>query len=930
MKTHVFHHHPFIPTENYHPTINTLVKSIFLMIFCFIIPDYLYATADDPCNCTSFTSLGANDTETTITTAPPNCTRIRGTIIINNNITLSNLSLRMDTKAELRINSNVVIEDCFISTCGNVMWKGINVVEGKSLVLTGNVIKNAEFGVLFTGNATFTCTTNSFRENWVGLSAGRPYESPLNGVIINTLIPVIDNEFTCSSTLPDPYTGHPEYPSGWSSSSAIPYNKSLAALYVSGAEITFGALGLSGGEKNVISDHRNAFLVNNGTANIQGNIINNLVGEISRTQDVLLKNQYGMFAYNSTVLVEQNQFSDLKTGIVAEETGITANRNTITIDPQPAEEGRTLGIEVMTQDYCVITSNEIYDASYGIHLYYGSSPIDVSLNIIQNDFEDSGAAGIFLEVWKSPDLNMKENEITLTSQIKATGIKLMISSLMTVQDNTIRFINEEDDGESNTGISMEEIHTSYFDHNTITGTLEEMVTDNAGWRMNVTGINTLFCNPISGFNSDMVISAMNPGNKLITNEFGDADCGLVLRTPTYLGEQEHFGNIWIGSYDSGFGAFIDGNNELSTAQRSRFRVDPSDGPSGTILPVYGPSSVSNEWFISESGATKICETPPPSPAPIAGDLADLVTEDIDFEDFESEMTWLAKAHVFKQILDHSSLLSNATLDSFYNAEYLTDFGLLLALEHRLHSSSFLETYDRTDLVLSIHAMMDSISQIDSILTTSPVNVQDYRDDRILVAAELADSMVVWLGIMESERTERISTLEEILEELDEISTSIHIEDAFQTSLIGYVKTRLQNSLSSGELDTLLDIASQCLWEAGLAVFYAQSVYSFLKDTSFASNPFSCAEPLPLISGLNSYEHHDLKAWPNPGGGLYQYEYNENIGTFILSDITGRIIKSGNVHQGPNELNLTDVPPGLYYLTVTGQSRKLRSIKIIHQ
>jgi hypothetical protein len=119
------------------------------------------------------------------------------------------------------------------------------------------------------------------------------------------------------------------------------------------------------------------------------------------------------------------------------------------------------------------------------------------------------------------------------------------------------------------------------------------------------------------------------------------------------------------------------------------------------------------------------------------------------------MTWLAKAYVFNQILDHGSLLSNSILDSFYTAEYLTDFGLLLGLEHRLHASSFLETYDRTDLVLSIHGMMDSIAQIDSILTTSPVNVQDYRDDRILVTAELADSMVVWLGIMESERTERI-------------------------------------------------------------------------------------------------------------------------------------------------------------------------------
>lgn len=342
----------------------------------------------DPCDCLSYTTIGSNGTVTNLgNQALSGCIRVMGTLSINQNTVWNNLRIRMAEGSEIRVDSELVMSNSFLSGCGS-MWKGIRVTAGHQLEIDSNIIKDAEFGVLLENNTSFKCQYNEFRENFVGIAVGRPYEAPQAGITIFPNDDIIGNQFTCSEPLPDPYPGQ-FYDPSWPADASIPYDRTFAAVYLSGATgLNIGAYGLSGNERNVIDSTRNGFIINNSSTIIVGNTITSLLGGISRNLEVTSKNQYGVFALKSVIRVDNNSFKEVKTGIVAEECDFQTHRDTILINPQISSSGRTIGIEATLPTRCSILNNVIDDASIGIHLYYGSVGFDVAQNTISNDFED--------------------------------------------------------------------------------------------------------------------------------------------------------------------------------------------------------------------------------------------------------------------------------------------------------------------------------------------------------------------------------------------------------------------------------------------------------------------------------------------------------------------------------------------------------------
>lgn len=903
------------------------------MLFLFILESHLTIVGQpaDPCGCSSFTNIGTINTVTNLGSQTlTGCVRIMGTLAITQTTTWDSLRIRMTEGSEIRVDAELTITNSFLSGCGQ-MWRGIRVTPAGQLDIESNIIKDAEFGVLLENNTTFRCQYNQFRENFVGIAVGRPYEAPQPGITIFSNDVVLGNHFTCTGPLPDPYPGQ-FYDPGWPAVVDIPYNRTFAAVYLAGATgLNIGAYGLTGNERNVVDSARNGFIMINSSAHIAGNTITTLQGSISRAPEVPSKNQYGVFAYQSVVIADDNSFRGVKTGIVADECDFQAHRNTIVINPQLSSVARTVGIETTLPTRCSILNNVIDDASIGIHLYYGSVAFDISRNTITTDFEDEGSKGILVNVWKSPNLLMDRNTITLDSQVRSDGIKLMFTGLMEVSNNTIRIFNDNSDGESNTGISMEEFHTSEVSRNHILGSLIDMLTDNAGLRMNVTGINNLFCNDVMGYNEDFLISAMNPGNLLTANVFDDSDIGLQLNTPTFLGKQEHLGNRWEGQYASAFGAFISGSNELQTALNSQFFTDTTDAASGILLPDYGPLNIVGDWFKPQPGSTLTCEPPPPSPAPIATDLADLLVTDMGYDDFEEEMIWLSKAHIFKQILDHSSLMSNAVLDSFFNAEESTAFGMILALENQLHQSSYSSVQSKSTLTATITDLMEGIGVIDSILVNNPHNYQYLLANRDSLVLDLTDSVEVWGADMDKSHDDRTTKLNGIFDELDEISSAVHLEDALLFTLKSSIQEKLGNAISSSDLSVLLAIANECVWEGGPAVFYAQSLYSKLMDTTFSPNPLPCVIAEPLISGISSIEGLvSLKLYPNPNNGKFMFSYLQEGAHFQIWNSSGIPVLSGLAQKGDNYIDMISFPAGLYFILVSSNKGEKLSGKFIIQ
>jgi hypothetical protein len=82
----------------------------------------------------------------------------------------------------------------------------------------------------------------------------------------------------------------------------------------------------------------------------------------------------------------------------------------------------------------------------------------------------------------------------------------------------------------------------------------------------------------------------------------------------------------------------------------------------------------------------------------------------------------------------------------------------------------------------------------------------------------------------------------------------------------------------------------------------------------------CTNPSDIcqVTGLASNNNLDFKLFPNPTNGSVRIElpYNGD-GNWILSDISGRQIKTDNIANGEKimELNLSDLPSGTYFITI---------------
>jgi hypothetical protein len=74
----------------------------------------------------------------------------------------------------------------------------------------------------------------------------------------------------------------------------------------------------------------------------------------------------------------------------------------------------------------------------------------------------------------------------------------------------------------------------------------------------------------------------------------------------------------------------------------------------------------------------------------------------------------------------------------------------------------------------------------------------------------------------------------------------------------------------------------------------------------------------LTTGLASNKNLNFKLFPNPTKGTVRIELpNSGDGNWLLSDISGRQIKTDNIANGEKimELNLSDLPSGTYFITI---------------
>ena len=72
------------------------------------------------------------------------------------------------------------------------------------------------------------------------------------------------------------------------------------------------------------------------------------------------------------------------------------------------------------------------------------------------------------------------------------------------------------------------------------------------------------------------------------------------------------------------------------------------------------------------------------------------------------------------------------------------------------------------------------------------------------------------------------------------------------------------------------------------------------------------------SGVEDHEMGDFKVWPNPSSGLFHVEMDKNAEVQVI-DMSGRVVFSGKFLAGNAQIDLRQMPDGLYLLKAAGRT-----------
>ena len=890
--------------------------------------------AEDPCGCTSYTEKGVSGEKRNISVLKPipDCTYFKGKIVIDEPTYFNNLSIRMETGAEIEVTSTLNVYESNIGTCDD-MWKGILVVGDNNansglIIFSESKISGAEIAIKLTDNSKYFIQQSEFDNNYIGIATGSPFAAdpdpmtvyPSDGIILGC-------QFHTSTSLPDPYNGQYYYPS-WPSNVAIPYDQGYAALYIAGSTgLYMGELGATGSDRNHIYNMRNGVIVRSADTKILGTDFAHFEGTVSKifaANDLLNYNQRGISLENSVCHIEQDTFVDLMIGVQSLLTSQDIVDNYFLLSTQSPIRS-TRGIKLDLPIRAFVSENVLYDGYMGIDVFGSSNGgLDIRYNDLFRSITAANNVGINLQrvYGVGYDNSVKENEIEITGGNQAVGISLNAVSELNLYHNTVDFLETMSltAGEENAGISGLNVINSLIAENYITGNSNYRTNDNNAGIIWTNGLSNKFhCNNTDDMYFGFHIIGLNMETMLKSNELYDATDGLELFSPVHLGTQTHYGNQWLGSY-AAFGAFINGPDPEGTASASTFIADASAASPGVLIPdVIGPTSVDDDWFQDDDGtsAAVMCNAYPP-PAPLVDSLVKLVRYDLEYTDYEDEMNWMRKADILTFLHMYPAYLSNTVLDSFFDAEETTALGELIWAEWQMSKAhginGAMPVKDSTAF-----DYLGQVRRLDSLIATNPINIVALMALRVLKIDTLSGHFDDWRGMLDSQISDTGDALGDAVDVADNVTPTNDQESALQIMLGLQGWHYKGDSLTTGELADVYDYARQCPWLGARSMSEAQMLFASLADSTYTHRPGACItyEPFNIMDRSKSYSDA-FQLFPNPASDavtVYLPAWAELLsmhGTdgkqWVQRNVTGQTYV-----QVPTKV----LPSGLYTIRING-------------
>ncbi|MEP6646846.1 MAG: T9SS type A sorting domain-containing protein [Saprospiraceae bacterium] len=914
----------------------SIVLILSLLLISFIQDKLLSQTITSSCSTcggnyqTIGTTNGTTDYRTLTGFSSARCYFVKGTLVITGSpVVWANLKLKMEEKAQIIVQSTLSMNNCYLSGCTD-LWQGISTSGGGYLFVYGSVIEDANIGISLADLAGFVCLHTKFINNYIGIASGSPFLSDQFDHQIQRC-QIWGCQFYTETTLPDPYVGHPYYPSWPTTYPEIPYNQGYAAVFLSGTGgINIGYKGADSGDRNKVHDMRNGIVMRNSVGDIYGTDFYNFKGKIpaSVANPILDLNQHAIDMYRCATLIKENTMDSLMVGIYARESNNTIDENEIEISRPTPGSGFTRGIQEFGPQKLSITNNQVNEGFRGISIEDVTTDFLVKDNDLDRNFYFGGInMGIFVRNAKlDPGTGIIEgNTIDMADATVANGIHLATVNRITVDGNTL--LHAGGGGHQSRGIICSGTYNSYIAKNTSNATMDYRTVGNRGIEFFNSAFDIESCNQAENYYMNFDFEGPCSNIQFVANTINDGTYGLALTTPCMLGTQKHNGNIWDGTFDIN-AAYIFGSSEVQTALFSQFIVDQSEN--SLFMPSsIGPPTVDlGNWFINEStpGYTLTCPIVTPSPIADPDTLQKLIRTELAFDDYNDEMTWNLKADIFHVMISDPSLHSNTVLDSFYDAEDGNALGKLIFWEDELMSRFGVQKTDKNLTQDTINYLSADIVYIDSILALSPSDSATWLALRDMKADSLLDEYAEWLDFLNDEFDASQDEYADILLSLKFLTTTNDLEANLKDALLFKIQYLTGVSFDDVDSAAIVDLTDLCPWEGGRAIPEAESIYATINNNMSMPSLDNCTfSPYLLFPHFVSpYEGEDFSVFPNPVKDVVEVHSNDVMEELKLTDLNMKSIYNYKPSKKIFIFNVNEIPAGVYLITIkttTGYSTK---------
>ena len=407
--------------------------------------------------------------------------------------------------------------------------------------------------------------------------------------------------------------------------------------------------------------------------------------------------------------------------------------------------------------------------------------------------------------------------------------------------------------------------------------------------------------------------------------FGNYE-GLHLDNTAIIDDQVHHGNLWV-NYFSNEGAV---NYNFGNENFSEFLVHTLSLP---YHPITYPTS---GWFIYQLNGTPfscsvsqscIAFSPDPDPELIEPYLTDrlIASDSLSFLIYDAETRNELRAQLLERIQsDSSQYLSDSLFADFYTEMLNSPLGELNNVGLQLAGALEIDAVSYSTLALTdslIELTLDSIYLLDSLNRDAPIS--GFENIRLQLTLQLSNLRNVSAAILNAHALKLGLVRDSLLlinsgiqpSELPDVNRHTVFSIAAEYQELG-VSVLIQNQV------TLLNIAHQCPYQGGPAVYIARSLLRILNDSIEYYDDIVCLQAgfYRLHSTSADKFASAIKVVPNPANNyieIFSIDAPLQHGVISIYNSFGEIVYK-NVTDLSSKLKTVSVinlVPGMYYIQI---------------